>query len=119
MFLNKEWFQLTWKKEILKSYKNTPVLLDASMLDEKVMKWILGVEDVRTDTRVSYVEGVKGLEDFRLKTLRNEQYSVGFCLYPVELKDLIAIADMGKTMPAKSTWFEPRMKNGLIVQEFE
>ncbi len=118
MFLNKEWFKLNWKKEILLSYKNTSVLLDATMLDEKVMKWILGIEDVRTDNRVKYIEGIKGLEDFRLKTLRNEQ-SVGFCLYPVDLKDLIAVADMGKTMPPKSTWFEPRMKNGLIAQEFE
>ncbi len=118
MFLNREWFLLSWKKEILNSYKKTPVLLDASMLDEKVMRWILGVEDVRSDTRVKYIEGVKGLEDFRTKTLRND-HSVGFCLYPVLLEDLIAIADMGKTMPPKSTWFEPRMKNGLIVQEFD
>ncbi len=118
MFLNREWFKLTWKKEVLDSYKKTPVLLDASMLDEKVMKWILGIEDVRTDNRVKYVEGVKGLEDFRMKTLRHEE-SVGFCLYPVELNDLIKVADMGKTMPPKSTWFEPRMKNGLIVQEFD
>jgi len=117
MFLNREWFQLRWKKEVIKSYQKTPVLLDANMLDEKVMKWILGIEDVRTDNRVKYIEGVKGLEDFRMKTLRNEQ-NVGFCLYPVELKDLISVADLNKTMPPKSTWFEPRMKNGLIVQEF-
>lgn len=117
MFLNKEWFKLTWKKEVLDSYKKTPVLLDANILDEKVMKWILGIEDVRTDSRIKYVEGVKGLEDFRLKTLRNED-NVGFCLYPVALEDLIAVADMNKTMPPKSTWFEPRMKNGLIAQDF-
>lgn len=118
MFINREWFQLRWKKEVLASYQKTPVLLDASMLDEKVMKWILGIEDVRTDNRVKYVEGVKGLEEFRIKTLRQEE-SVGFCLYPVELQDLISIADMDKIMPPKSTWFEPRMKNGLIAQEFE
>jgi uncharacterized protein (DUF1015 family) len=117
MFLNREWFKLTWKPEILEPYKNRPVLLDASLLDEKVMKWILGIEDVRTDHRVKYVEGIKGLEDFRLKTLRYE-HSVGFCLYPVALEELIAIADMNKTMPPKSTWFEPRMRNGLIIQEF-
>ncbi len=117
MLLNREWFKLTWKPEILEPYKNRPVLLDASMLDEKVMKWILGIEDVRTDHRVKYVQGVKGLEDFRLKALRYEG-SVGFCLYPVALEELIAIADMDKTMPPKSTWFEPRMRNGLIIQDF-
>ena len=118
MFLNKEWFKLTWKKEVLKSYQKTPVLLDASMLDEKVMKGVLGIEEVRTDTRIKYVEGIKGLENFQMMTLKNED-SVGFCLYPVELTDLITVADMGEAMPPKSTWFEPRMKNGLIVQEFD
>jgi uncharacterized protein (DUF1015 family) len=118
MFFNNEWFQLTWKKEILASYKNTQILLDASMLNEKVMKGILGIEDSRTDTRVNYIQGVKGLEDFRLTTLKSEQ-NIGFCLYPVALTDIIAMADMGKTMPPKSTWFEPRMKNGLVAQEFD
>lgn len=117
MFINREWFRLTWKESVLNSYKKTPVLLDASMLDEKVMKWILGIENVRSNNRIKYIEGVKGLEGFRLKTLKHEM-SVGFCLFPVELNDLIAVADLNRTMPPKSTWFEPRMKNGLIVQEF-
>jgi uncharacterized protein (DUF1015 family) len=118
MFFNKEWFELTWKKEVLAPHEDLPVLLDASMLDEKVMKQILGIEDARTDTRVNYVGGIEGLEDFRLTTLKSEE-SVGFYLYPVEITDMIAVADMGKIMPPKSTWFEPRMKNGMIVQELD
>ena len=117
MFLNREWFVLTWKQEVLDEYEKESVLLDASLLNEKVMKGILGIEDVRTDTRIKYIEGPKGLEALKERSIRNDS-RVAFALYPVELTDLLQIADEGKTMPPKSTWFEPRMKNGLVVHEF-
>ena len=117
MFLNREWFLLRWKPKVLESHQNNGVILDANLLDEKVLRDILGIEDIRTDLRIKYVEGPKGLSEFRSKTIKNEN-RVGFCLYPVQLNDLIQIVDEGKTMPPKSTWFEPRMRNGLIVHEF-
>ncbi|MEL6867171.1 MAG: DUF1015 family protein [Bacteroidota bacterium] len=116
MFVNKEWFLLRWKKKVLKQYVKETVVLDASLLDEKVLKPILGIEDIRTDQRIKYVEGPKGLDDIRSKAIKNIN-RVAFILYPVELMDLIKVADLGMTMPPKSTWFEPRIKNGLIVQE--
>ena len=117
MFLNREWFLLKWKKSVLEEYQNDSVILDATLLDEKVMKEILGIEDVRTDTRIRYIEGPKGLEGLRERTIRNEN-RVAFALFPVRLEDLMQVANEGKTMPPKSTWFEPRIKNGLVVQEY-
>ncbi len=115
MFVNREWFRLTWKQEIIAAQTYQPVL-DASLLDKYVLQDILGIEDVSADTRIKYISGVEGLESFRAKTIQNE-HRLGFCLYPVELKDLIQVADAGEIMPPKSTFFEPRMKNGLIVYE--
>lgn len=119
MFVNKEWFKLKWRKEVLDEYGDShrEMLLDANLLNEKVMGDILGIPDVRTDPRITYVEGPKGLEGIRKKTIKKSD-SVAFCLYPVQLEDLLAVSDAGRVMPPKSTWFEPRIKNGLIVQEF-
>ncbi len=117
MFLNKEWYKLTWKKDVLAAYKKSTVVLDANLLDEKILKEIIGIEDIRTDMRIKYIEGPKGINEIQHRVNKNEN-SVGFMLYPVELKDLMRVADGNRVMPPKSTWFEPRMKNGLIVQEF-
>lgn len=114
--IHKEWYRLNWRKSILKEYQKTKVLLDANMLDDKVMRDIIGILDVRTDKRMSYVEGPAGLEGIRRQLNKNEN-RIAFCLYPVYISDLIKIADFGKTMPPKSTWFVPRVKNGLVVAE--
>ncbi|MEM6963650.1 MAG: DUF1015 family protein [Bacteroidota bacterium] len=116
MFLNKEWFLLKWRKAVLDKYKDQEILLDSRLLDIYVLKNILGIADVKTDTRIKYVSGTEGLEAIRTKTLKSES-RVGFCLYPAQMSDLLTTADQGGVMPPKSTWFEPRMKNGLIVQE--
>ena len=116
MFLNKEWFLLKWKPSVLKKYKNQKIVLDASLLDEKVLKDILGIKDVKTDVRMKYISGIEGLKSLIKKTQKLET-RVAFCLYPAQMSDLLTTADEGGVMPPKSTWFEPRMKNGLIVQE--
>ena len=116
MMINREWYRLRWKAEVLKTYEHQEVLLDVSLLDELVISGIMGIEDVRTDVRIRYVEGPKGISEVRSRTIKNEQ-RVGFLLYPATLDDLLRTADAGKTMPPKSTWFAPRIKNGLIVLE--
>ena len=118
MLVNREWYMLRWKPEILEKYESEEVLLDVSLLDEKVIGGIMGIEDVRTDLRVRYVEGPKGVKEVRTRTIKNDN-RVGFLLYPATLEDLIRTSDAGKTMPPKSTWFEPRIKNGLIVLELD
>ncbi len=117
LFINNEWFKLLWKDSVLEGHKDQKVVLDASLLDEYVLQNIMGVEDIRSSSRIQYVEGPKGLDGLRSRTIKNDN-NVGFCLFPVALNDILTVADMGETMPPKSTFFEPRIKNGLIVQEF-
>ena len=116
LHVNMEWFKLTWKKEAIKKLGKKVVQLDATILNELVLGNILGIKDVRADTRIKYIEGVASLDHFMLQCQKNE-LSFGFLLYPVDIDDLIKVADKKMVMPPKSTWFEPRMKNGLLVQE--
>lgn len=114
LYINKEWYLLRWKSKILDRHQDVPILLDVHLLNEYVLKQVFNIQDVRTDTRVKYVSGTEGLEGIKTRTLKNEN-RVGFCLYPVGLDELMQIADMDKVLPPKSTWFEPRLKNGLMV----
>jgi len=116
MYLRKEWYTIKWKKELLNS--STNILLDANLMNKYIMTEILQIEDIRTDTRIKYLEGVKPLLTFKNHCNKLEN-GIGFVLYPVDISDLVEVADQGKIMPPKSTWFEPRMKNGLLVQEFK
>jgi uncharacterized protein (DUF1015 family) len=116
MNIGREWFRLHWKTEILEKHKSSGNPIDAQMLDSEVFQNILGMEDIRTDSRISYVEGVKTLDFFHHRVIKKPD-NVGFLLYPVELEEVCSIADEGKVMPPKSTWFEPRIKNGMLVYE--
>ena len=117
MMADHEWFSLKWRPEVLKAYEKEEAILDAAILDKKVLKEILEIEDVRTDQRVKYVEGPKGIKGIEKQALKAE-HSIAFCLYPIQMEEMIKLADAGKVLPPKSTWFEPRMKNGLIIHAF-
>ena len=117
MFFNREWYRLRWREHILLEYFDEAVVLDAMLLDEKVLGNILGIADVRTDQRILYVEGPRGLDGIQHAVAKGEE-GVAFCLFPVQLEEMMKVADAGKVMPPKSTWVEPRMKNGLIVQVY-
>ena len=118
MCLNGDWFYLAWRKSVIKDFEqnSTGILLDSQLLNEKVLKPILGIKNIRTDQRVSYVEGVKTPEELA-KRLAKLKEGVAFYLFPIDFDDIIAIADAEATMPPKSTFFEPRMKNGLLNYE--
>jgi uncharacterized protein (DUF1015 family) len=115
MYLHEKWYRLRWRKQYLEPDETSPVLLDAALFDRYVLGEIIGIEDVRNDDRVSYVEGPKGLEGVMKKTRKSEE-RVGFCLPAVSTEEFIAVSDARKTLPPKSTWFEPRLKNGFVVQ---
>lgn len=117
LFLDRTWFSLKWRNTVLEKAKNDNTVLDASLLNEEILKPLLHIKDVKTDSRVKYVDGPAGLPGIMTKVLKGEN-RMAFMLYPVEMDDFIAISDAGKTLPPKSTWFEPRIKNGLIVKEF-
>ena len=115
MFLDNQWFQLNWRKDVLKHFADENLVrLDTHLLNEKVLKPMLGIKNIREDARMKYIDGLQGYEKVAAVTGTE---GVGFCLYPVELEDLKAVVDSGGTLPPKSTFFEPRLKNGLLVYE--
>ena len=111
------WFQLHWKSAVLRAFAHEPAVLDTVLLNEKILKEMIGINDVRHDRRVEYVDAQAGLEAIQHKVLGNP-HRIGFCLYPVTFNDLLTLVEAGKTLPPKSTWFAPRMKNGLIVKPY-
>jgi uncharacterized protein (DUF1015 family) len=117
MCLRKEWYSLHWRPELLSELDEQNALLDASLLNERVLGDILGIYDVRTDTRVTYIDGSKGLKG--LQKAASARNRVGFALYPVHFADMMFLADAGEILPPKSTYFEPRLKSGLLVQELK
>lgn len=120
MLFRDNWYRLHWRPEVLNAFhpspRTLPVLLDVSLLNELVLHNILGIQDVRTDTRITYVEGSKGLKGIR-KAAHTDR--LGFALYPVSFEDMMRIADAGKILPPKSTYFEPRMKTATLIKSLK
>ncbi len=114
MLLHQQWYGLTWKTQILERYRWEQVVLDTQLLNELVLRDLLGIVDERNDPRIAYVEGPLGIAGVE-KKISNPANGVGFCLFPVALGDLMALSDHNQVLPPKSTWFEPRMKTGLVV----
>ncbi len=113
MYLDGEWYTLTAKEGTYP--KDDPVhSLDVSILQENLLAPILGIGDPRTDKRIDFIGGIRGTKE--LEGLVNSgKFAVAFSMYATSIEQLIAIADAGKTMPPKSTWFEPKLRSGLIV----
>jgi len=122
LFFRENWYRLEWRPEVLNAFhpspRTLPVLLDVSLLNELVLHNILGIKDVRTDTRITYIEGTKGLQGIR-KAVRNHSDRLGFALHPVSFEDMMRIADAGKILPPKSTYFEPRMKTATLIKSLK
>jgi len=117
MYIHREWYHLRWRPEVLERYRGQSVLLDVQLFNDEILKGLLGVEDIRTDSRITYFPGVYGLDAFR-HAVNEKEIRVGFCLYPVTLHEMMILSDEGGVLPPKSTWFQPRMKNGIIIHEF-
>ena len=88
--------------------------LDVSLLHERILAPLLGIGEVRTDPRIDFVGGIRGIAELERRVTSGEA-AVAFALYPVSVQQLMAIADAGLVMPPKSTWFEPKLKSGLFV----
>jgi len=113
MYLGGRWYLLTARPEIVPD--DTLGCLDVSILSDRLLGPILGIEDPRTDTRIDFVGGVRGMEELE-KRVNVGGNAVAFALYPTSLDDLMAVADAGQVMPPKSTWFEPKLRSGMVVQ---
>lgn len=114
MFLDNQWYKLTAKSGIFDPAD--PVdRLDVSILQGNLLNPILGIENPRTDKRIDFVGGIRGIK--ALETRVNSDMKVAFSMYPPTMDDLLSIADAGEVMPPKSTWFEPKLRSGLFVHK--
>ncbi len=87
--------------------------LDVSRLQDAVLGPLLSIRDVRSDARIGFVGGVRGTDELE-RLVNSGQFAVAFSMYPVSVDDLMAISDAGGIMPPKSTWFEPKLRDGLL-----
>jgi uncharacterized protein (DUF1015 family) len=114
MYLDKQWYILTARPG---TFNNDPVgILDVSVLSNNILDKILGIKDQRTDKRIDFVGGIRGLEELE-KRVNSGEMKIAFSLYPVTIEQLFNIADSGQVMPPKTTWFEPKLRDGLLTHQ--
>jgi len=113
MYLDGKWYKFTAKPGTFDE-TNPVKRLDVSILQENLLQPILDIGDPRKDKRIDFVGGIRGLKELE-KRIKSGNWKVAFALYPTSIEELMAIADAGKIMPPKSTWFEPKLKSGLFV----
>jgi uncharacterized protein (DUF1015 family) len=113
MYLEGKWYSLTAKTGTYDD--NDPIgVLDVTILSNHILDNILGIKDLRTDKRIDFVGGIRGLGELT-KRVDSGEMKVAFALYPVSMKQLMDIADTDNIMPPKTTWFEPKLRSGLVV----
>lgn len=114
MYLNKKWYRLI-AKEALKDIKDPVASLDVSILQDYLLHPVLGINDPRTDKRIDFVGGIRGLSELERRV--SEDMTVAFSMYPTSITELFDVSDAGKLMPPKSTWFEPKLRSGLFIHK--
>jgi uncharacterized protein (DUF1015 family) len=115
LYLNKHWYSLEAKPGTYKD--NDPIgVLDVTISSNLILDKILGIKDLRTDKRIDFVGGLRGLEELK-RRVDSDEMAVALALYPVSMKQLIDIADTGNIMPPKTTWFEPKLRSGLVIHK--
>ena len=117
MYLDGEWYSLTAKPG--RYDDSDPIgVLDVTILSNLVLDKIRGIKDLRTDKRIDFVGGIRGLGELSRRVDSGEM-KVAFALYPVSMDQLIRIADTGNIMPPKTTWFEPKLRSGLAIHTLD
>lgn len=113
MYLDRQWYRLTACPS-LADEGNTVGRLDVSLLQNHLLNPVLGIENPRTDKRISFVGGIRGLDEL-VRLVDSGEYRVAFAMYPTGIQELMDLADDDQIMPPKSTWFEPKLRSGLFV----
>lgn len=113
MYINKKWYMLTPNENVVPG-EAVGDKLDVSLLQKFLLEPVLGIEDPRTDNNIDFIGGIRGTEELE-KRVNSGSAKVAFSMYPVSVNDLINISEVGETMPPKSTWFEPKLRDGLVV----
>ena len=115
MYLSGEWYKMTAKEGTYND--DDPIgVLDVTILSNNVLDKVLDIKDLRTSKRIDFVGGIRGLGELQ-KRVDSGEMKVAFALYPVSMQQLINIADSGNIMPPKTTWFEPKLRSGLVIHE--
>ncbi|MDF2656452.1 MAG: hypothetical protein K0R19_2926 [Bacillota bacterium] len=114
MYLKDRWYKLSAKSEII-CEEDVIQCLDVSILQDYLLDPILGIKDPRTDKRIDFVGGIRGLKELERRV--SQDMTVAFALHPVSIADLLAVSDKDMVMPPKSTWFEPKLGSGLFMHE--
>lgn len=114
MYLNEKWYRLTIKEE-WKDTKDPVESLDVSLLQKHLLGPILGIEDPRTDKRIDFVGGIRGVKELERRV--HTDMKVAFSTYPTSITELFDVADANLLMPPKSTWFEPKLRSGIFIHE--
>ena len=115
LFLEDRWYLLTLKEEYQDS---DPVEgLDVSVLQNRLLGPVLGIEDPKTDKRIDFVGGIRGLSELERRV--HTDMKAAFAMYPTSIGELFAVADAGRLMPPKSTWFEPKLRSGLFLHALD
>lgn len=117
MYFDGHWYKMNAKAG--KYNDNDPIgVLDVKILSDHVLDKILGIKDLRTDKRIDFVGGIRGLGELK-RRVDNGEMKVAFALYPVSMQQIIDIADSGNIMPPKTTWFEPKLRSGLVIHTLD
>lgn len=112
LYMNHQWYKLISKPD---TFTDDPIgILDVTILQNNILDPLLGILDQRTDKRIDFVGGIRGLEELERRVDSGEM-AIAFSLYPVSIQQLFDIADSGNVMPPKSTWFEPKLRDGLLT----
>lgn len=114
MYLAGQWYDLSWKVDAGASVIDQ---LDVSVLQDRLLKPVLGIDDPRTSKRIDFIGGIRGTDELE-KLVNSGEHAVAFSLYPVTVDQLMAISDANEIMPPKSTWFEPKLRSGLFIHTF-
>ena len=115
MLLGDSWYQMTVREEFT---SDDPVEgLDVSILQRELLDPILGIKDPKKDKRIDFIGGIRGLEELEKRV--REDCAVAFAMYPTSIQELFQVADAGRLMPPKSTWFEPKLRSGLFIHCIE
>ena len=117
MYLEGNWYKLAAKQGTYND--NDPIgVLDVTILSKQILEPVLNIKDLRTSKRIDFVGGIRGLGELK-KRVDEGTMKIAFALYPASLKQLIDIADSGNIMPPKTTWFEPKLRSGLVIHSFD
>ena len=117
IYLERNWYRLRLRSEC--TVADDPVeQLDVTISSRLILDKLLGIHDLRTDKRVEFVGGLRGLEELSRRCDSGEM-ALALALYPVEMTDIMRIADLGEVMPPKATWFEPKLRSGLVIHQFD